>query len=106
MFSGFSRFFRLLNEIAVLYSMDNKIYFTRTKKDEPADEEEIHRFEKSALSDIGRGHDVYIIELFPKRFFNYAIKIKLEKVTEIDSSQSEDANSRLFRVTSRHSLYE
>lgn len=86
--------------------MDNKIYFTRTKKDVVADEDEIFRFEKSALSDIGRGKDVYIIEQFPKKFFNYAAKIKLEKVTEQDITLSELSNSRLFRVTSRHSLYE
>ncbi|MFH0954811.1 MAG: hypothetical protein V1777_01795 [Candidatus Micrarchaeota archaeon] len=86
--------------------MDNKVYFTRTKKDEAADEDEIFRFEKSALSDIGRGKDVYIIEQFPRKFFNYAAKIKLEKVIEPVVTLSELSNSRLFHVTSRHSLYE
>ena len=86
--------------------MMNKVYFTRAKKNEIADEDEIFRFEKSALSDIGRGKDVYIIEQFPKKFFHYAGKIKLEKVTEPDATLSEADNLRLFRVTSRHSMYE
>ena len=86
--------------------MDNKIYFTRLNKGKPATEDEIKRFEKSALSDLGRRKEVYIIEKFPKKFFYFATKIRLEKVVESVSSLSAVSNSRLFKVVSTHSIYE
>lgn len=85
--------------------MDNKIYFTRLNKDKAAGEDEIKRFEKSALSDLGRGKDLYIIEQFPKSFFYFASKVKLEKTVDAVSSLSELSNSRLFRVVTTHSMY-
>ncbi len=88
------------------FSMDdNKIYFTRYNKELEATEDEIKRFEKSALSDFDRGKQVFIIEKFPKKFFNLATKIKLEKVEEPDSTLSELSNSRLFKVVSAFSIY-
>lgn len=99
-------FLALLRGSLYYISMDNKIYFTRINKEKGAGEDEIKRFEKSALSDLGRGKDVYIIEQFPKKFFCFATKIRLEKVAEPVSSLSELSNSRLFRVVSTHSMYE
>lgn len=86
--------------------MDNKIYFTRVNKEKAANEDEIKRFEKSAISDFSRGKEVYIIEKFPKKFFHLATKIRIEKVVDPVSSLSALSNSRLFRVVSANSMYE
>lgn len=86
-------------------NIGNKVYFTRFNEDKIASENEIHSFEKSALSDFTRGKEVYIIEKFPKKFFGYATKIKLEKVEESVSSLSAIANSRLFKVVLRDHHY-
>jgi len=85
--------------------MDNRVFFTRPNKGKEASEEEIRRFEKSALSDFSQGKEVFIIEKFPKRFFHHATKIRLEKVTEPIPSLSALSNSRLFKVVSTYSLY-
>lgn len=86
--------------------MDNKVYFTRFNKEKEANEDEIRRFEKSALSDFGRGKEVYIIEKFPKKFFQLATKIRIEKVAETVASLSAISNTRLFKVISTCSIYE
>ena len=103
---AFLPFFALLRRMQHYISMDNKIYFTRTNKDQEANEEEIKRFEKSALADFGRGNEVFIIEKLPKKFFHYATKVRIEKVDESDPSLSELSNSMLFQVFSTHSMYE
>lgn len=86
-------------------SIDNKVYFTRFNKGKEASEDEIQRFEKSALSDFSRGKEVYIIEKFPKKFFSYATRIRLEKVEEPVSTLSAVSNSRLFKVVSHYRNY-
>lgn len=86
--------------------MDNKIYFTRFNKGKEANEDDIKRFEKSAISDLRRGKEVYIIEKFPKKFFQLATKIRIEKVIDPVSSLSAISNSRLFKVISTCSIYE
>lgn len=104
---SFACFFALLKRMLQGIGMlDNKIYFTRPNKDEMAKEDEIKRFEKSALSDFSRGKEVYIIEKFPKNFFYFATKIRLEKVTEPVPSLSEASNSHLFKVVTTHNIYE
>ena len=84
----------------------NQIVFTRNNKETPANEEEIKQFEKTALSGFGRGKEVFIIEQFPKSFFYFASKIRLEKVAAPVSTLSEQSNSRLFKVLSTHSMFE
>ena len=86
--------------------MDNKIYFTRPNSTQEATEDEVKRFEKSALADFSRGKEVYIIEQFPRKFFGYATKIRLEKVIEPTIALSPVSNSFLYRVVSTHSMYE
>lgn len=86
--------------------MQHQVFFTRPNKDVAASQEDILRFEKSALSDLGRGKEVYIIELFPRRFFSYAVKIRLEKVVEPIASLPALSNQHLFRVFSTNSIYE
>jgi len=88
------------------YCMFNDIYFTREKKNQEASVEEIQKFERSAIMDFGRGNRVYIIEKFPKKFYQLATRIKLEKVMEPVATLSELSNSRLFKVVSANSLYE
>ena len=85
--------------------MGNDIYFTRVNKGKEANEDEIRKFEKSALSDFGRGNKVFIIEKFPKKFFQLATRIKIEKVVEPVSSLSVLSNSRLFKVVSANIIY-
>ncbi|HIH33534.1 MAG TPA: hypothetical protein HA227_04780 [Candidatus Diapherotrites archaeon] len=85
--------------------MRKDVYFTRTHKGKEANEDEVREFERSALSDFGRGNKVFIIEKFPKKFFQLATRIKLEKVDEPVSSLSALSNSRLFRVVSANSIY-
>ncbi len=86
--------------------MTNKVFFTRPNNEQEASEEEVIRFEKSALADVHRGRDVYIIEQFPRKFFGYATKIRLEKVIQPVATLSELSNSRLYRVVSTHNIYE
>lgn len=85
--------------------MDNKIYLTRFNKGKEANEDEVKRFEKSALSAFARGKEVYIIEKFPKKFFQLATKIRIEKVVDNVSSLSALSNSRLFKVVLTGSIY-
>lgn len=92
--------------LAYYISMENAIYFTRPNKDVAASEDDVKRFEKSAIADFGRGKKVFIIEAFPKKFFFYATKIRLEKTTEPVAALSELSNSRLFKVVSTHSIYQ
>jgi hypothetical protein len=87
-------------------SMDDTIYFTRLNKEKEASEDEIKSFEKSAISDFSKGKEVYIIEKFPKKFFYFATKIKIEKVVDPVPSLSTLSNSRLFKVVSTGSIYE
>ncbi|MBU0635653.1 hypothetical protein KKE06_01375 [Candidatus Micrarchaeota archaeon] len=86
--------------------MDNEVYLTRVNKNKAAGEDEIKRFEKSALSSANRGKKVFLIEQFPKQFWYFATKIRLEKVIEPVSSLSKLSNSRLFKVVSTNSMYE
>lgn len=86
--------------------MDNKIYFTRFNRGKEANEDEVKRFEKSAISDIGRGKQVYIIEKYPKKFFQLATRIRIEKVAETVASLSAISNARLFKVILTGSIYE
>ena len=86
--------------------INNKIYFTRPNKDEEANEDDIKSFEKTAIADVNRGKEVFIIEKFPKKFFYMATKIRIEKVDEPVAALSDLANSRLFKVVSNNSLYE
>ena len=86
--------------------MDNKIYFTRRNKGKEATNENIRHFEKSALSDIQRGKEVFIIEKFPKKFFQLATRIRIEKVVENVPLLSSRANARLFKVFRTGSIYE
>ena len=86
--------------------MPNEIYFTRYNKDQEATGDDIRRFEKSAISDMGRGKKVFIIEKFPKKFFQLATKIRIEKVEEKVSSLSVASNSRLFKVIRTGSILE
>ncbi|HLD58865.1 MAG TPA: hypothetical protein VI977_04470 [archaeon] len=86
--------------------MNDRIYFTRANKEKAATPEEIRVFEKSALADFDKGKEVYIIEKFPKKFFYFATKIKIEKVEEPISTLSAASNSMLFKVVSANSLYE
>lgn len=86
--------------------MDNIVYHTRSNKDVAASEDDVKRFEKTALADFARGKKVYLIEAFPKKFFYYATKIRLEKVSEPVASLSELSNSQLFKVVSTHNIYQ
>ncbi|MDO8625769.1 MAG: hypothetical protein Q7R47_06815 [Candidatus Diapherotrites archaeon] len=86
--------------------MDNKIYVTRENKERVATEDEIKRFEKSALADFAKGKDVYLIEAFPNKFFGYATKIRLERVMIGISTLSDESNSHLFKVVATGSIYE
>ncbi|MBN1941429.1 MAG: hypothetical protein JW772_04580 [Candidatus Diapherotrites archaeon] len=86
--------------------MDNRVYLTRPNKEKEASDEEIKIFEKSALSGVNKGKEVYLIEKFPKRFFCHATRIKLEKVTENVSTLSALSNSRLFKVVSVQGRWE
>lgn len=86
--------------------LSNKIYLTRPNKDIEANEDDVKRFEKFALADFKMGKDVYIIEKFPKKFYYFATKIRIEKVVEPISSLSAVSNSRLFKVISTSSIYE
>ena len=88
------------------FIMDNNIYFTRPNKEKEASESEIKSLEKFRMSYLNRGKEVYIIEKFPKRFFYFATKIKLEKVAEPVSSLSALSNSRLFKVILTNNVYE
>lgn len=84
----------------------NKIYVTRQNKEKEANEEEIKDFEKTAMADFKKGKDVYLIEKFPKKFYYFATKIRIEKVVEPVSSLSAVSNSRLFKVISTDNIYE
>lgn len=86
--------------------MDNKIYLTRPNKENAATEDEVKGIEKSALSEFSRKKDVYIVEKFPIRFFQYATKIKIEKVSEPDATLSELANTQLFKITTTNNIFE
>ena len=86
--------------------MGEKIYFTRPNKDQEANAEEVKSFEKSALSNFKRGNEVYIIEKFPRQFFQFSTKIKMEKITDPVPTLSPLSNSRLYRAVSTHSIYE
>ena len=86
--------------------MDNKIYFTRANKNIAANEDEIKQFEKSTLSNFSKKKEVYIIERFPKKFYYYATKIRIEKVAKRDSFLSPLSNSRLFQVFPTQSIFE
>lgn len=107
---AFGCFFALLRQTQHHISMNtvinNKIYFTRPNKDKEASEDDIKQFEKTAIADVNRGKEVYIIEKFPKKFFYMATKIRIEKAEENVASLSALSNSRLFRVFSNNSLYE
>jgi len=85
--------------------MGTRVYVTRPNKEKEADQDEIKKFEKSALSYFGRGNQVYIIEKFPKKFFQLATKIRIEKATEPVSSLSALSNSRLFKVILTNKFY-
>ncbi len=85
--------------------MGSRIYITRPNKAKEANQDEIKQFEKTALSYAGRGNQVYLIERFPKKFFQFATKIKIEKVIEPISSLSALSNSRLFKVVLTHNTY-
>ncbi len=78
--------------------MGINIYLTRPNKETEADEDDIKRFEKSAISNFNLGNRVYLIEKFPKKFFQLATKIRIEKASEHFSSLSEQSNSMLFKV--------
>ena len=86
--------------------MITDIYFTRENKNKEASAEEIRKFERSAISDFGRGNRVFIIEKFPKKFYQLSTRLKLEKVMEPVSTLSGLSNSRLFKVVSANSIYE
>ena len=86
--------------------MINDVYFTRENKNIEANSEEVLKFERSAVLDFGRGNRVFIIEKFPKKFFQFATRIKLEKVIEPLSTLSPLSNSRLFKVVSANSIME
>ena len=88
----------LINLNGPYYIVDNKIYFTRQNKEEEATEENIRHFEKSAISDVQRGKEVFIIEKFPKKFFQLATRIRIEKVVENIPSLSVKSNTRLFKI--------
>ncbi len=85
--------------------MVNTVYFTRHNKEEEANADDIRRFEKSAISDIGRGKIVFIIEKYPKKFFQLATRIRIEKVVEKVASLSALSNSRLFKVILTGDIY-
>lgn len=78
--------------------MDNRIYITRMNKDEQANSDDIRRFEKSAISEIGRGKKVFIIEKFPQKFFQLATRVRIEKTVEKVASLSAASNAKLFKV--------
>jgi len=104
-------FFALLKGTLYCISMNktvlsNKVYFTRPNKDTEASEDEIKDFEKSAIANFSKGKEVFIIEKFPKKFFYFATKIRIEKVAENVSTLSVVSNSRLFKVFSTYSMYE
>lgn len=85
--------------------MGNRIYITRPNKEKEANQEEIKQVEKSAISYFNRGNQVYIIEKFPKKFFQLAAKIRIEKVIEPVSSLSKLSNSRLFKISLANNNY-
>ncbi len=85
--------------------MDNKIYFTRHNKEKEANTDDIRRFEKSAIADICRGKEVFIIEKYPKKFFQLATRIRIEKAVETVASLSATSNARLFKVILTGSIY-
>lgn len=86
--------------------MINDIYFTRENKNTEANAEEVQKFERSALLDFGRGNRVFLIEKFPKRFYQLATRIKLEKVNEPVLTLSALSNSRLFKIVTANSIYD
>lgn len=85
--------------------MDNKVYLTRNNKNREADGDDIKRFEKTAIADINRGREVYLIEKYPKKFFQLATRIRIEKVAEIVASLPAISNARLFKVFLTNSIY-
>jgi hypothetical protein len=85
--------------------MIEDIYFTRENKNKEASAEEVGKFERSAISDFGRGNRVFIIEKFPKKFYQFAALIKLEKAIEPVSTLSALSNSRLFKVVLANRIY-
>lgn len=99
-------FLALLSWLLYYFSMDNAVYCTRLHEDKAADQDEIKRFEKTALSNFNRGKKVFLIEQFPKQFWYFATKIRLEKVEQPVATLSAVSNSRLFKVISTNSIYE
>ncbi len=82
------------------------MYCTRQNKGVEATEDDIRRFEKSAIANIGQGKEVYLIEKYPKRFFHRATRIRIEKVAEKVASLSKGSNARLFKVFLTGNIYE
>jgi hypothetical protein len=85
--------------------MDNKVYLTRANKEKVATEDEVKQFEKSAIAQLSKGKDVYLIEAFPNKFFGYATRIRLEKEVVSVSTLTETANTQLFKVVATGNIY-
>ncbi|MBI4053225.1 MAG: hypothetical protein HY394_04260 [Candidatus Diapherotrites archaeon] len=83
----------------------NRIYLKRPNDEKEASEDDIRQLERSAIAGFNMGKEVYIIEKFPKKFFYFATKIRIEKVADRVASLSAVSNSRLFRVVPSHSVY-
>ncbi len=86
--------------------MTETVYLSRPNREKEASGDDILQFENSALSLLRRGKDVYTIEAFPKRFFHYVSRIRLEKVDRVLPDLSALENAQLFKVVFSGSMYE
>jgi len=83
----------------------NKVYLTRPNKEKAASEDEIRQLERSANSYFNMGKEVYIVEKFPKNFFYFATKIRLQKVVDRVKSMPAISNAMLFRIVPSNSMH-
>lgn len=86
--------------------MQRRVFLPKLRQGKHASGEDILRFEALAVYNLREGREVFTIEPFPKRYFYYLSKIRLEKVVERDPTLDDASNAQLFRVVLTGNIYE